>query len=132
MAKLDSEDLLAAWQVLWGQLEPKWHSTFINDPLVAKIIWYDSEFIYPALKKYRKLSDVLSSITENTFIEDLTETNKLFIEHLEKREILLESRKKKRPQQDKPNPLEMGPLSPPAERSMDELRYQDSGERHWW
>ena len=132
MAKLDNEDLLAAWQVLWGQLNPKWHPIFISDPHVEQILWYDSEFIYPALKKYRKLSDVLQNIQENTpgspAYEEVRED---FLKRFAEREALLESRKmRERPKLDKPDPTEMSPLEP-VEITMEDLRNQP-GDRHWW
>ena len=134
MAKLDSEDLLAAWQVLWGQLDPKWHPFFINDPLVEQIIWYDSDFIYPSLKKFRKLSDVLRDIQENTIIEDSSvdkEVREDFLKLLAEREALLKSRKiRERPKPVKPNPKDIQPLTP-YEVTMESLRNQP-GERHWW
>ena len=134
MAKLDSEDLLAAWQVLWGQLDPKWHPFFINDPLVEQIIWYDSDFIYPSLKKFRKLSDVLRDIQENTIIEDSSvdiQNREDFLKHLAEREALLESRKmREAPKPVKPNPKDIQPLTP-YEVTMESLRNQP-GERHWW
>ncbi|ASY16785.1 hypothetical protein [Candidatus Planktophila versatilis] len=134
MAKLDSEDLLAAWQVLWGRLEPEWHSVFTSDPLVARIIWYDSEFIYPSLKKFRKLSEVLHDIKANTVIQDLSvdeEVRKEFLKHVAERDALLESRKmREKPKQVKADPAEMSPLEP-IEITMEDLRNQP-GDRHWW
>lgn len=134
MAKLDSEDLLAAWQVLWGQLDHSWHPLFINDPLVEQIIWYDSEFVYPSLKKFRKLSDVLRDIKENTIIEDSSadiEVREEFLMRLAEREALLESRKiRERPKPVKPNPKDIQPLTP-YEVTMEDLRRQP-GEKHWW
>jgi len=134
MAMLDSEDLLAAWQVLWGQLDPKWHPLFITDPLVEQIIWYDSEYIYPGLKKFQKLSDVLRYIQENTMIENSSvdvQAREDFLKHLAEREALFESRKMtERPKLVKPNPAEMSPLEP-VEITMEMLRRQP-GERHWW
>ena len=134
MTKLDSEDLLAAWQVLWGQLDPEWHSVFTNDPLVAQIIWYDSEFIYPSLKKFRKLSEVLQDIKANTVIEDLSvdeEVRREFLKHIAERDASLENGKKREtPTPEKPDPLEMQPPEP-VEITMEMLRRQP-GERHWW
>ena len=134
MAKLDSEDLLAAWQVLWGQLDPEWHPVFTNDPLVAQIIWYDSEFIYPSLKKFRKLSEVLHDIKANTVIEDISvdeEVRREFLKHAAERDALLENGKRREtPTPDKPDPSEMKPPEP-VEITMEMLRRQP-GERHWW
>lgn len=134
MAKLDKEDLLAAWQVLWGQLEPRWHQPFMNDPSVQQIIWYDSEFIYPSLKRFSKLAEVLDDIKRNTLIinasEDL-ETTTEFLEHQAERDALLEIRKNIAPPiPKKPNPSEMKPLEP-VEITMEDLRRQP-GDRPWW
>ena len=134
MAKLDSEDLLAAWQVLWGQLEPKWHSVFISDPLVEQIIWYDSEFIYPSLKKFRKLSDVLRDIQAHTMVVDSSaeeEVRKDYLRHyLEREAVLRKGREREMQKPAKPNPDEMSPPEP-VEITMEMLRSQP-GERHWW
>jgi hypothetical protein len=134
MAKLDSDDLLAAWQVLWGQLDSEWHPVFTNDPLVAQIIWYDSKSIYPSLKKFRKLSEVLRDIKANTVIEDLSvdeEVRKEFLKHVAERDALLQNGKKREiPTPDKPDPREMKPPEP-VEITMEMLRHQP-GERHWW
>lgn len=134
MAKLDSEDLLAAWQVIWGQLDPKWHQVFTRDPLVAQIIWYDSQYIYPSLKKFKKLSDVLSDIKENTLIEDLSvdkEVQREFLEYISNRDAVIEKGKKRETlKPDKPDPTEMEPPEP-VEITMEMLRRQP-GERHWW
>ena len=134
MAKLDSEDLLAAWQVLWGQLDLKWHSLFLSDPLVEQIIWYDSDFVYPSLKKFKKLSDVLQNIQENTIIENCnvdTEVREEFLKHLAERESLFKIRKvSKAPKQIKPDPSEIPPIEA-VEITMEDLRNQP-GERGWW
>ena len=131
MAKLDKEDLLAAWQVLWGQLDPKWHQMFLDDPLVNKIIWYDSKFIYPALKQFQKLSEVLTEIQSKTTIENLNETKQSLIEYLEEREEISEHRKKRGiPKPEKPNPRDIKPLEP-IEVTIEDLRRQP-GEKHWW
>jgi hypothetical protein len=132
MAKLDSEDLLAAWQVLWGQLDPKWHPLFIGDPLVEQIIRYDSKFVYPSLKKFQKLSDVFRDIQESDGNSSVAaQVREDFLKHLEERDALLESRKKReRPKQVKPGPGEMSPLEP-VEITMEDLRRQP-GEKHWW
>jgi hypothetical protein len=131
MAKLDSEDLLAAWQVLWGQLNPEWHQLFIDDPLVAQIIWYDSEFIYPSLKKYRKLSEILQEIQANTIIEDPLEEQRRreeFLAYLAEKDARRVIRE--RPKYIRPDPSTMPPIEF-QEVTMEELRNQP-GERHWW
>jgi hypothetical protein len=134
MAKLDSDDLLAAWQVLWGQLEPKWHPVFISDPLVEQIIWYDSEFIYPSLKRFRKLSDVLLDIQAHTIVVDSSleaELREDYLKHHSEREAALRRGKEREiPKPTKPNPTEMSPLEP-VEITMEDLRNQP-GDRHWW
>lgn len=134
MAKLDSEDLLAAWQVLWGQLDPEWHSVFTNDPLVAEIIWYDSEFIYPSLKKFRKLSEVLRDIKSKTLVEDLSideEVRRELLNHLAERDsVIKEGKKRISPKPIKPDPNEIQPLEA-SKITMEELRNQRD-KRHWW
>ena len=131
MAKLDSEDLLAAWQVLWGQLNPEWHQLFISDPLVAQIIWYDSEFIYPSLKKFRKLSDVLHDIQGNTKIEASPSADQIkedYFKYLAEKGA--RNKIRERPKEIKPNPREMPPPEP-VEITMWDLRNQP-GDRHWF
>jgi hypothetical protein len=134
MTKLDSEDLLAAWQVLWGQLDPKWHPFFINDPLVKSIIWYDSEFIYPSLKKFQKLSDVLSDIQSKTIIEHSSvdeQAREDFLRHIEEKDSSLEKGKKRKlPKATKPDSRDISPIEV-SEPTMEELRYQRD-KRHWW
>ena len=134
MAKLDREDLLAAWQVLWGQLDPQWHLAFTSNPLVEQIIWYDSEFIYPSLKKFSKLSDVLHDIKANTIIEESSvdeEARKEYLKHITDRDALLEKGKnREKPTPEKPDPREM--KSPESVEITIEMLRRQPGERHWW
>lgn len=134
MAKLDSDDLLAAWQVLWGQLEPKWHPVFISDPLVEKIIWYDSEFIYPSLKKFRKLSEVLRDIQAHTLVVNASVQEEVREEylrhHLEREAQLRKGKEREMPKPTRPNPTDMSPPEP-VEITMEMLRSQP-GDRYWW
>jgi hypothetical protein len=134
MAKLDSEDLLAAWQVLWGQLDSKWHPLFLNDPIVNEILWYDSEFIYPSLKKFQKLSEVLRDIQQRTVIEPVSvdlEAREEFLNYISERDHILESgKKRKAPIPLKPDPKAIEPLEKP-ETTIEEMRHQ-LDKRHWW
>jgi hypothetical protein len=134
MSKLDQEDFLAAWQVIWGHLDVEWHSIFLDDPLVAQIIWYDSEFIYPSLKKFRKLEDILTDIQENTIIEDPrmdAERREEFLAHLEERDAYLESRRNAQPpKREKVDPKELPPLE--FEKVNVEDLWNQPDKRHWW
>ncbi len=134
MAKLDNEDLLAAWQVVWGRLDPVWHPKFLSDPLVEQIIWYDSEFIYPSLKKFRKLSDVLKHIEKSTIIENTNVTEEVRVDYLkylaEKESRLVNRKSSQIVKSQRPDPSEIPPIEA-VEITMEDLRNQP-GEKHWW
>ena len=41
MGTWTAQDLLEAWQVKFGDLDPKWHERFLKDPLTLKILEFD-------------------------------------------------------------------------------------------
>lgn len=136
MANLDKEDFLAAWQVLWGQLDVAWQELFLRDPIVEQIIYYDSETIYLSLKKFRKLSDVLIDIEDRNSrkaieASQIRKANEELIARQDAYNRQLEMRKQREaPKPVIPNPRDMKPLDP-VEITMEDLRNQNV-ERHWW
>jgi len=45
MGTWTAQDLLEAWQVKFGVLDPKWHQRFLEDLLTLKILEFDSDEI---------------------------------------------------------------------------------------
>jgi hypothetical protein len=136
MAKLDAEDFLAAWQVLWGNLDKDWQDLFLKDPRVEQIISYESETIYVSLKKFRKLSEVLKDIEEGILSKanqesEIRKANEELIALQDEYDRQLEIRKQRElPKPVKPDPRTMTPPEP-VETTMYDLRHQPD-KRHWW
>ena len=45
MGTWTAQDLLEAWQVKFGVLDPKWHERFLEEPLTLKILEFDGNEI---------------------------------------------------------------------------------------
>lgn len=45
MSTWTAQNLLEAWQMKFGVLDPKWHERFLNDPLALKILEFDGDEI---------------------------------------------------------------------------------------
>lgn len=45
MGTWTAQNLLEAWQVKFGVLDPKWHERFLEDPLTVKILKFDGDEI---------------------------------------------------------------------------------------
>ena len=45
MGTWTAQNLLEAWQVKFGVLDPKWHERFLEDPLTLKILKFDGDEI---------------------------------------------------------------------------------------
>ena len=56
------EHVLAFWQEIHGELERKWHNKFLKHRSMKEILKHPSENIEVAIRRNRKLKDVLDDL----------------------------------------------------------------------
>jgi hypothetical protein len=55
-------DLLAFWQEVHGELDVKWHKTFLKDKSITEILTHPTDNIKVAVRRNKTLAEILSDL----------------------------------------------------------------------
>jgi hypothetical protein len=55
-------DLLVFWQQIHGELENKWHNTFLRDKSIKEILTHPTDNIKVAIRRNKKLIEILTDL----------------------------------------------------------------------
>jgi len=64
-----AQDLFKAWQVKFGVLDPKWHVRFLEDPLILKILEFDSDEIVNCINNPQEIVEYVGLYRDSVIIE---------------------------------------------------------------